>query len=153
MFQGNGVFMQNGQAVIPPGSVADRLAQGNFGPTPNNTAPPGFQIPRTLSPEELAKGLAGPVQGQAPQPQMQGVPEGFSFDAASGTFQPPSPIGSGNFGAYQKFISTPEGQRWMAMQQQGPLGFGLGGGGGMGASGVGMGAGMGGVAGGAGGLR
>lgn len=69
MFQGNGIYMQDGQAVIPPGQVADRLAQGNFGPVPNQSAPPGFQIPRTLTPEQFANALSGQT-AQSPMQQM-----------------------------------------------------------------------------------
>lgn len=68
MFQGNGIYMQDGQAVLPPGQVADRLAQGNFGPVPNQSAPPGFQIPRTLTPEQLAQALSGRQAPQMAQP-------------------------------------------------------------------------------------
>lgn len=74
MFQGNGIYMTDGQATLPPGMVADRLAQGNFGPVPNQSAPPGFQIPQTLTPEQLAQALGGrtaqqpPMAPQAPAP-------------------------------------------------------------------------------------
>lgn len=82
-FQGNSIYMQNGEAVIPPGTIADRLAQGNFGPVPNQSAPPGFQIPRTLTPEQLANALGGqappPPQAPAaaPQPPFQQQMQSF----------------------------------------------------------------------------
>lgn len=66
MFQGNGIYMTDGQATLPPGVVADRLAQGNFGPVPNQSAPPGFQIPRTLTPEQLANALGTKAPAAAP---------------------------------------------------------------------------------------
>lgn len=73
-WQGNGVFMNQGRASIPAGSVADRLMAGNFGPSPNNTAPPGFRIPEIVS-AILNGGGGGQTQPQAapaaPQtPQM-----------------------------------------------------------------------------------
>jgi|DEB0MinimDraft_6_1074348.scaffolds.fasta_scaffold39072_2 hypothetical protein len=47
MFQGNGVFLKGGQGVVPAGHVANRLQAGQFGPTPNASAPPGFVVPAT----------------------------------------------------------------------------------------------------------
>lgn len=47
MFQGNGVFLKDGQGVVPAGHVANRLQAGQFGPTPNASPPPGFVVPST----------------------------------------------------------------------------------------------------------
>ena len=64
-FNGNGVFMQDGRAVIPAGATADRLQAGEFGPHPNATAPPGFRIPD----------IVAALQNTQPQGQAQAGPE------------------------------------------------------------------------------
>lgn len=96
MFQGNGIYMTDGQATLPPGVVADRLAQGNFGPVPNQSAPPGFQIPRTLTPEQLANALGGqappPPQAPAAAPQppfQQQTPDIYTNSFYTNSFQTP----------------------------------------------------------------
>lgn len=71
MFQGNGVFLDNGQAVIPDGSVAQRMQAGNFGPGPYQTAPPGFVMPEVR--QQMAQALQQPPQED---PTGQNTPMG-----------------------------------------------------------------------------
>jgi len=64
MFQGNGVFLKDGQGVMPAGPAAARLQAGNFGPTPNGTAPPGFVMPGMA---DALQSVSGPTSNILPQ--------------------------------------------------------------------------------------
>lgn len=128
-FNGNGIYLQNNNPVMQAGAIAEKLKSGNFGPFPNQSAPPGFVLPPDISPQMLASALRSgilpnigggkppaPAPAAAPQPPMQpwnGMPPGF---------------GVGDNGGY---------------------GTGMGAGLGTGIGGVGLGGAMGGVAGGA----
>lgn len=57
-YAGNNIFLSGGLPVLPQGGVMQRLAQGNFGPVPNNTAPPGFTLPANVPGSSLAEMLA-----------------------------------------------------------------------------------------------
>ena len=56
-FMGNDIFRDSrtGAAVIPQGSIEQRLAAQMFGPNPNQRAPAGFQMPGV---SQLAQMLA-----------------------------------------------------------------------------------------------
>lgn len=71
MFQGNGVFLDQGQNVIPDGTIAQKMLAGNFGPGAYQTAPPGFVMPEVRS--QMAEALSAPAQDAS---QGQGVPFG-----------------------------------------------------------------------------
>ena len=74
IFSGNGVFLENGAPVIPQNAIAERLRAGNFGPFPNSTAPPGYQVPGSpVNPAMMAaalrSGLLPNIAGNNPQAQ------------------------------------------------------------------------------------
>lgn len=57
MFAGHGVYLEGGNPVLPANAIAERLRAGNFGPSPNDTAPPGFQLPPEIPPQMMAAAL------------------------------------------------------------------------------------------------
>jgi hypothetical protein len=77
-FVGNRVFLENNQAVLPEGPALSRLLAGNFGPSPNDSAPPGFFIAPQASGSPLADALrvaippTPPPAPQTPLPSAQG---------------------------------------------------------------------------------
>lgn len=157
IFQGNDVFLSGGQPVMPANAIAEKLRSGNFGPFPNQSAPPGFVLPPTMDPGKIASALRSnilpniggarpPGTGSPANGPAGGVPEGFAFNPASGTFDP-NPFG--DTAGWMRFMQTPAGYQWALARNTGMGGFGPGGhaGSGPSASGVGMGVAAGGVAG------
>lgn len=56
-FAGNDVFLSGGKPVMPNNAIAERLRAGNFGPFPNQSAPPGYVLPQTMDPAMIASAL------------------------------------------------------------------------------------------------
>lgn len=71
-FTGNSIFLKDGSPVIPDNAIAQRLRAGNFGPAPNNTAPPGYVLPPSITPQMMAlalrSGILPNIGGQRPPP-------------------------------------------------------------------------------------
>lgn len=89
-FTGNDIFLSQGQNVLPDGPVLARLLAGQFGPHPNDTAPPGFIIP-PAAPSPIAEMLKVLPPATPPTPPARLV--GQPFDSNGG-------IGTGGFGDF-----------------------------------------------------
>lgn len=56
-FTGNDIFLSGGKPVMPANAIAEKLRAGNFGPFPNQSAPPGYVLPQTMEPGKIASAL------------------------------------------------------------------------------------------------
>lgn len=88
-FAGNSIFLSGGQPVMPANAIAEKLRAGNFGPFPNQSAPPGYVLPQVMDPAMIAAALrsnilpniAGakpPGAGAAAAPAAGAAPLSFS---------------------------------------------------------------------------
>lgn len=99
IFQGNDVFLSGGQPVMPANAIAAKLREGNFGPFPNQSAPPGYVLPQTMDPGKIASALRSNILpniaggGPPVAPQPAAPPQPLSF---MGTSNNPA----GMYGAY-----------------------------------------------------
>lgn len=141
-FTGNSVFLKDNAPVIPAGAIAEKLRSGNFGPYPNQSAPPGFVLPPEIDPKVMAAALRSSIlpniAGNKPPEAKQPGPQG----PAAPPVQIDPITGAPMIGPYSGF----------GPGFGGPPGFGVGGNAGAGlgpGAGLGMGIGYGGVSGGA----
>ncbi|MGE0757075.1 MAG: hypothetical protein AB7O38_08645 [Pirellulaceae bacterium] len=128
-FNGHGIYLENGKQVTQPGTHYDRMLAGNFGPMPNQTAPPGFRIPD----------LASAVQNAGPSVSGR-LPVNSSFFPQGGLPHSPTPMSPLSDAERQALAALMSGQFGNAWQMYG----GFGGGGGFGGADAGGGSGAGG---------
>lgn len=139
-FAGNNIFLSGGQPVMPANAIAEKLRAGNFGPFPNQSAPPGYVLPPAMDPGKIASALRSNIlpniAGGAP-PAATPPPPGM------GAFSSPvdeinqlsqlviqSPENSSKYGArlHQLMLQNPNFRNMAPGEGFGPGANGIGGG-------------------------